>query len=107
MAAAGENNKVRKLLDMKGYDPALIEDPAPLTVEISRYQKYGELLKNSFFGKYGTFLLYHSFQIFQNILHNHLIRFKNGFLYMLMVGKSPYLPVVRRIVPPDDKFQPF
>ncbi len=32
---------------MKGYDPALIEDPAPFTVEISRYQKYGELLKNS------------------------------------------------------------
>ena len=36
-----------KLLDMKGYDPTLIEDPAPFTVEISRYQKYGELLKNS------------------------------------------------------------
>lgn len=47
MATAGERNKVMKLLDMKGYDPTLIEDPAPFTVEISRYQKYGELLKNS------------------------------------------------------------
>lgn len=28
-------------------DPTLIEDPAPYTVEIGRYQKYGELLKNS------------------------------------------------------------
>ncbi|MCE8429530.1 MAG: hypothetical protein J5U19_14225 [Candidatus Methanoperedens sp.] len=36
-----------KLLDMKGYDPTLIEDPAPFTVEINRYQNYGELLKNS------------------------------------------------------------
>ncbi len=36
-----------KLLDRKGYDPTLIEDPAPYTVEISKYQKYGELLKNS------------------------------------------------------------
>ncbi len=32
---------------MIGYEPVLIEDPAPFTVEISRYQKYGELLKNS------------------------------------------------------------
>ncbi|MCX9010537.1 MAG: hypothetical protein OIN66_05375 [Candidatus Methanoperedens sp.] len=32
---------------VKGYDPVLIEDPAPFTVEISRYRKYGELLKNS------------------------------------------------------------
>ncbi len=47
MATAGERNKVMKLLDKKGYDPTLIEDPAPFTVEISRYQKYGELLKNS------------------------------------------------------------
>ncbi len=47
MATAGERNKVMKLLDMKGYDPTLIEDPAPFTVEISRYQKYGEMLKNS------------------------------------------------------------
>ncbi len=47
MPTAGERNKVMKLLDMKGYDPNLIEDPAPFTVEISRYQKYGELLKNS------------------------------------------------------------
>ena len=36
-----------KLLDRKGYDPTLIDDAAPFTVEISRYQKYGELLKNS------------------------------------------------------------
>ena len=47
MATAGERNKVMKLLDKKGYDPTLIEDPAPFTIEISRYQKYGELLKNS------------------------------------------------------------
>ncbi len=47
MATAGERNKVMKILDRKGYDPNLIEDPAPFTVEISRYQKYGELLKNS------------------------------------------------------------
>ncbi len=36
-----------ELLDVKGYDPDLIEDPAPFTVEISRYHKYGEFLKNS------------------------------------------------------------
>jgi hypothetical protein len=47
MATAGERNKVMKILDKKGYDPNLIENPAPFTVEISRYQKYGELLKNS------------------------------------------------------------
>ncbi len=47
MATAGERNKVMKLLDRKGYDPTLIEDPAPFTVEIGKYQKYGELLKNS------------------------------------------------------------
>ncbi len=47
MATVGERNKVMKLLDMKGYDPTLIEDPVPFTVEISRNQKYGELLKNS------------------------------------------------------------
>lgn len=28
-------------------DPALIEDPAPFTVGMSKYQKQGELLKNS------------------------------------------------------------
>ncbi len=47
MATAGERNKVMKLIDRKGYDPTLIEDPAPFTIEISKYQKYGELLKNS------------------------------------------------------------
>jgi hypothetical protein len=47
MATAGERNKVMKLLDMKGYDPTLIEDPAPYTVEIDKYKKHGELLKNS------------------------------------------------------------
>ncbi len=36
-----------KLLDRKGYDPTLIEEPAPYTVEINKNQKYGELLKNS------------------------------------------------------------
>ncbi len=47
MATAGERNKVMKLLDMKGYDPTIIEDSAPYTFEIGKYQKYGELLKNS------------------------------------------------------------
>ena len=47
MATAGERNKVMKVLDMKGYDPTIIDDPAPYTVEIGKYQKYGELLKNS------------------------------------------------------------
>ncbi len=47
MKTAGERNKVMKQLDKKGYDPTLLEDPAPFTVEISKYQKYGDLLKNS------------------------------------------------------------
>jgi hypothetical protein len=47
MATAGERNKVMKVLDRKGFDPTLIEYPAPYTVEIGKYQKYGELLKNS------------------------------------------------------------
>ncbi len=47
MATVGERNKVMKLLDMKGYDPTIIDDSAPYTVEIGKYQKYGELLKNS------------------------------------------------------------
>lgn len=47
MATVGERNKVMKVLDMKGYDPTIIEDLAPYTVEIGKYQKYGELLKNS------------------------------------------------------------
>jgi len=47
MATAGERNKVMKILDMKGYDPNLIEDTVPYTVEIGKYQKYSELLKNS------------------------------------------------------------
>jgi hypothetical protein len=47
MATAGERNKVMKVLDLKGYDPTIIDDPAPYTVEIGKYQKYGELLKNS------------------------------------------------------------
>jgi hypothetical protein len=34
MATAGERNKVMKALDRKGYDPTIIEDPAPYTVEI-------------------------------------------------------------------------
>ncbi len=37
MANAGERNNGVKLLDRKGYGPALIEDPAPFIVEISRY----------------------------------------------------------------------
>jgi len=47
MATAGERNKVMKLLDRKGFDPNIIEDSAPFTVEIDKFQKYGELLKNS------------------------------------------------------------
>jgi hypothetical protein len=47
MPTSGERNKVMKLLDRKGYDPTIIEDSAPYTVEISKSQKYGELLKNS------------------------------------------------------------
>ena len=47
MATVGERNKVMKLLDRNGYDPTIIEDPAPYTIEISKSQKYGELLKNS------------------------------------------------------------
>ncbi len=47
METAGERNRVVKILDREGFDSALIEDPAPFTVEISRHQKYGELLKNS------------------------------------------------------------
>ncbi len=47
MPTSGERNKVMKLLDRKGYDPTLIEDPTPYTVEISKGQKYSELLKNS------------------------------------------------------------
>ncbi len=47
MPTAGERNKVMKLLDRKGYDPTIIEDLTPYTVEISKSQKHGELLKNS------------------------------------------------------------
>ena len=47
MATAGERNKVMKFLDRKGFDPNIIEDATPYTVEIGKYQKYGELLKNS------------------------------------------------------------
>ncbi len=43
MAAVGERNKVMKLLDRKGYDPTIIEGPGIFIVEISKYQKYGEL----------------------------------------------------------------
>jgi hypothetical protein len=47
MATAGERNKVMKLLDKKGYDSTIIEDPVPYTVKIGKHQKYGELFKNS------------------------------------------------------------
>ena len=47
MPTAGERNKVMKFLDRKGFDPNIIEDPTPYTVEIGKYQNYGELLKNS------------------------------------------------------------
>lgn len=47
MATAGERNKVMKFLDRKGFDPNIIEDSAPFTVEIGKYLNYGELLKNS------------------------------------------------------------
>jgi hypothetical protein len=36
MPTVGERNKVMKFLDMKGYDPTLIEDPALYTVEINK-----------------------------------------------------------------------
>jgi hypothetical protein len=47
MATAGERNKVMKLLDKKGFDPTIIEDPAPFTVEIEKGKKYRQILKNS------------------------------------------------------------
>ena len=47
IATVGERNKIMKILEKKGYDPTLIENPEPFTVEISRYQKYDELIKNS------------------------------------------------------------
>ncbi len=47
IATAGARNKVMKFLDRKGFDPNIIEDAAPYTVEINKYQNYGELLKNS------------------------------------------------------------
>jgi hypothetical protein len=47
MASADARNKVMKLLDRKGFDPNITEDAAPYTVEIGKYQNYGELLKNS------------------------------------------------------------
>ena len=47
MASAGARNKVMKCLDRKGFDPNIIEDAVPYTVEIGKYQNYGELLKNS------------------------------------------------------------
>jgi len=47
MATAEERNKIMKLLDRKGLDPTIIEDPAPYTVEINKYQKYGELVNYS------------------------------------------------------------
>jgi len=47
MTSAGARNKVMKFLDRKGFDPNIIEDTAPYTVEIGKYQNYGELLKNS------------------------------------------------------------
>ncbi len=47
MPTSGERNKVMKLLDRKGYDPTIIEDTTPYTIEISKGQKYSELLKNS------------------------------------------------------------
>ncbi len=34
-------------MDRKGFDPNIIEYSAPFTVEIGKYQNYGELLKNS------------------------------------------------------------
>jgi hypothetical protein len=38
MAKVGERNKVMKILDRKGYDSNIIEDVAPYTVEIGKYQ---------------------------------------------------------------------
>ena len=47
MNTAAERNKVMKLLDNNGYDPIVIEDATPYTVEVNRYEKYGELLRNA------------------------------------------------------------
>ena len=47
MTNAGARNKVMKLLDMKGFDLNIIEDPSPYTVYIGKYQKYGDIIKNS------------------------------------------------------------
>jgi hypothetical protein len=47
MASAGARNKVMKLLDRKGFESNIIEDVAPYTVQIGKFQNYGELLKNS------------------------------------------------------------
>ena len=38
-----------KLLDMKGFDLNIIEDPFPYSVEIGKYQKYGDILKSSIY----------------------------------------------------------
>ena len=47
MTSAGARNKVMKYLDRNGFDPNIIEDATPFTVEIGKYQNYSELLKNS------------------------------------------------------------
>lgn len=47
MRTVGERNKVIKFLDNNGYDPIVVEDVTPYTVEVGRYERYGELLKNS------------------------------------------------------------
>jgi hypothetical protein len=47
MNTAAERNKVMKLLDNNGYDPTVIEDATPYMVEVNRYEKYGDLLRNT------------------------------------------------------------
>jgi|SRR5659263_227580 len=44
MASAGARNKVMKLLDKKGFDPNIIEDPAPF---YSRNREVSELRRAS------------------------------------------------------------
>ncbi len=43
----GERNKALKLLEMRGFDVDLAEDPKGYVVKLGRYSKYASVLKNS------------------------------------------------------------
>jgi hypothetical protein len=45
--SAGERNKIIKLLLSKGYEPIPVDDFQGYIVKIDRYEKYGDILKNS------------------------------------------------------------